>query len=292
LLNFIGGPLPRCDQGDFEYYCRTMLTLFKPWRRGQDLKDAQQMWADAFALYKFKPEQKKIMNNFNLRYECLDKRDDYHAILKRQSKLKAADISSKIQDHYDNSCDLGIGSNVEEDYGDQRLLGPNAIKKAQQMIETELMMNDAGWLDDDGVSRPQLNFKGISPAVNRTGAEWKSVVKQCRENLLNIKKQNFMPTANAMQEVEHEMKDMFFQPSTVRLLSAEYFMHDFKAKEVKDDEIISKTILDFSLNEEQKRAFHIITNHATETCPDQLKMYLGGMGGMGKMQVIKALASM
>lgn len=32
LLNFIGGPLPRCDQGDFEYYCRTMLTLFKPWR--------------------------------------------------------------------------------------------------------------------------------------------------------------------------------------------------------------------------------------------------------------------
>jgi hypothetical protein len=36
--NFIGGTLPRCDQGDHEYYCSTMLTLFKPWRTGHDLK--------------------------------------------------------------------------------------------------------------------------------------------------------------------------------------------------------------------------------------------------------------
>ena len=36
--NFLGGTLPRCDQGDREYYCLTMLTLFKPWRSGKDLK--------------------------------------------------------------------------------------------------------------------------------------------------------------------------------------------------------------------------------------------------------------
>jgi len=28
--NFAGGSLPRCDRGDREYYCTTMLTLFKP----------------------------------------------------------------------------------------------------------------------------------------------------------------------------------------------------------------------------------------------------------------------
>ena len=33
--NFVGGPLPICDQGDREYYCATMLTLFKPWRSGK-----------------------------------------------------------------------------------------------------------------------------------------------------------------------------------------------------------------------------------------------------------------
>ena len=42
IPNFIGANLPRCDQGDREYYCCTMITLFKPWRRGQDLKDSVQ----------------------------------------------------------------------------------------------------------------------------------------------------------------------------------------------------------------------------------------------------------
>ena len=92
--------------------------------------------------------------------------------------------------------------------------------------------------------------------------------------------------------MKQEMKHNFLEPSAVKLLCAEYFMHNFKAKEAKDREIISKTILYFSLNKEQKRAFHIIANHASETCPDQLKMYLGRMGGTGKTQVIKAVISM
>ena len=65
-----------------------MLVLFKPWRSSQDLKDVHQTWTEAFTLYEFKLEDKKMMNNFNLHYECLDERDDYHAILKKQSKLK------------------------------------------------------------------------------------------------------------------------------------------------------------------------------------------------------------
>jgi len=36
--NFAGGSLPRCDRGDREYYCTTMLTLFKPWRHGKTSK--------------------------------------------------------------------------------------------------------------------------------------------------------------------------------------------------------------------------------------------------------------
>ncbi|THU92680.1 hypothetical protein K435DRAFT_627172, partial [Dendrothele bispora CBS 962.96] len=46
--NFIGPGLPRRDKGNCEYghictyrceyYCMTMLVLFKPWRSGKDLK--------------------------------------------------------------------------------------------------------------------------------------------------------------------------------------------------------------------------------------------------------------
>ena len=70
--NFIGGTLPCCDQGDHEYYCSMMLTLFKPWHTGHDLKSAEETWEQAFNKHIFSPMQKNLMNNFNLRYECLD----------------------------------------------------------------------------------------------------------------------------------------------------------------------------------------------------------------------------
>jgi hypothetical protein len=31
VQNFVGGSLPQCDKGDCEFYCCTMLTLFKSW---------------------------------------------------------------------------------------------------------------------------------------------------------------------------------------------------------------------------------------------------------------------
>ena len=45
--NFVGGSLPRCDQGDREYYCATMLTLFKSWRSGKFFKNENQSFDEA-----------------------------------------------------------------------------------------------------------------------------------------------------------------------------------------------------------------------------------------------------
>ncbi|KAK0431125.1 hypothetical protein EV421DRAFT_1893411 [Armillaria borealis] len=53
ILNFVGGTLPRRDGGDREYYCCTMLTLFKPWRSSADLKESVQNWHEAFESYAF-----------------------------------------------------------------------------------------------------------------------------------------------------------------------------------------------------------------------------------------------
>ncbi|KAF8877980.1 hypothetical protein BD779DRAFT_1430579, partial [Infundibulicybe gibba] len=77
--NFAGPMLPRPDQGDREYYCSTMLALFKPWRSGLDLKEKQETWDMAFLNYDFTERQKELMGNFNLKYECLDARDDFYA---------------------------------------------------------------------------------------------------------------------------------------------------------------------------------------------------------------------
>src|SRR6202020_259932 len=68
--NFVGGSLPRRDRGDREYYCATMMTLFKPWRSGKCLKDDNESWDESFVNYKFTPRQNQIMEHFNIRYEC------------------------------------------------------------------------------------------------------------------------------------------------------------------------------------------------------------------------------
>ncbi|KAF8884364.1 hypothetical protein BD779DRAFT_1443222 [Infundibulicybe gibba] len=80
--NFVGPVLPRPDQGDREYYCSAMLTFFKPWRSGEDLKLSHDSWDAAFVEYDFTKRQKEIMGNFNLKYECLDAKDDFQAQLR------------------------------------------------------------------------------------------------------------------------------------------------------------------------------------------------------------------
>ncbi|KAJ7075576.1 hypothetical protein C8R43DRAFT_860971, partial [Mycena crocata] len=76
IPNFLGGAIPRADKGDREYYCMSMMTLFKPWRSPVDLKDAASNWDQIFVEHEFTPRQEELIANFNLRYECNDARDD------------------------------------------------------------------------------------------------------------------------------------------------------------------------------------------------------------------------
>jgi hypothetical protein len=50
----------------------------------------------------------------------------------------------------------------------------------------------------------------------------------------------------------------------VRVLHAEYFRKDFRAKEIETNRLIDDTILLFSLHSAQERAFRIIANHSSE----------------------------
>ncbi|KAJ7838978.1 hypothetical protein B0H13DRAFT_1650428 [Mycena leptocephala] len=106
--NFVGGSLPRMDEGDREYYCCTMLTLFKPWRSGKQLKNEIDNWDETFREHKFTAKALRLMANFNVRYECNDARDDFSAIDRR--KRCALPLFSKgqsIDDSEDENSDFG-----------------------------------------------------------------------------------------------------------------------------------------------------------------------------------------
>ena len=68
-------------------YCMTMLALFKPWHSGLDLKVSEQSGDDTFVAHKFSSRQQEVMDYFNLRYECMDAHDDFHAQLKNGNAI-------------------------------------------------------------------------------------------------------------------------------------------------------------------------------------------------------------
>ena len=64
-----------------------MLALFQPWQSGLDLKMPEQSWDDTFVAHKFSLRQQEVMDYFNLRYECMDARDDFHAQMKNADAI-------------------------------------------------------------------------------------------------------------------------------------------------------------------------------------------------------------
>jgi PIF1-like helicase len=75
----------------------------------------------------------------------------------------------------------------------------------------------------------------------------------------------------------------------VQIVDRSYLQKDFKAQLETAQTLIEDVIGKFELTSDQERAFRIIANHAVTPGSGQLMMYVGGMGGTGKSQVIKAL---
>jgi hypothetical protein len=136
IPNFAGGSLPRCDRGDRKYYCASMLTLFKPWRHGKNLKEDDQSWDEAFTNYKFTSRQTELMKFFNIHYECNDARDDYSKLLKQQNAtdgvfphwFRADDNDDNFDgDNFDDGGDFTVHEEYEAD------LYTSVGKKGQQI---------------------------------------------------------------------------------------------------------------------------------------------------------------
>ena len=130
--NFVGGSLPRRDRGDREYYCMTMLTLFKPWRTGKDLKKEKYSWDETYTAHKFTEHQVQLMDNFNVRYECNDARDDFSTQQKKgQSGMFPQWMTTEVIDEIDDFNVNGHGDDFGDDEGlDNEDYGVNLGERA------------------------------------------------------------------------------------------------------------------------------------------------------------------
>ena len=289
--NFLGGSLPRSDQGDREYYCLTMLTLFKPWRSGKDLKKKENTWDETFLQHQFTAQQLQLMENFNLRYECNDARDDYSAKLKKDEENEgffpswaSAEVLKKLED--ENIFEYMDDKDTDVEFEENHYLEPTSayIRRLEEMNNIENVVQNAGWLDKCPDNIESIDPCGFTSTIQMAGSKWTSIVKTAKDKVLALRGKYLPVNKDGVP-----LKAQNFSDVAVQDIS--YLRKNFKADKAEKQKIIDDIVKQFLLNTEQERAFRIVANHATMFQPNQLKMYLGGMGGTGKSQVIKALTS-
>jgi hypothetical protein len=289
--NFIGASLPRMDQGDREYYCSTMLTLFKPWRSGQDLKAADENWNTSFLNHTFTTRQHEIMKNMNIRYECLDSRDDYRAQLKKNSGILPVwaetqfDAEAETVDGTD--CYALVNYDIDDDGMPLHLLnlGKAEMRRLRETLTMRNIMNNIGWTKE--ICKGDLHgVHDIDPsAISRTlsGAEWKAEVNKKRQEVIEAQKHH-IPAEKTLGSIA---SSSHASANIVKIADKSYLVKSMHRPEYQG--IINNIVMQFSLNEEQERAFRIVANHASDSYAEPLRMYLAGMAGTGKSQVLKSL---
>jgi hypothetical protein len=137
----------------------TIVSPFKPWRNGKDLKDDSESLDDAFTSFDFTSKQQKIIDNFDVCYECLDARDDFSTQLKNGEtsgffpQFMSSTVLSDLDDdqHQDGAEFVNNIESLDMDHyldSDKYTeLGNHGFKIKSQMDATEHMIKDVGWLD-------------------------------------------------------------------------------------------------------------------------------------------------
>ncbi|KAJ2926673.1 hypothetical protein H1R20_g10431, partial [Candolleomyces eurysporus] len=263
------------------------------------------------------------MNNFNLKYECLDARDDYKAQLKKKQNhftkgLSHIDKNDDYADEYDDDYIdlLGLGIDDEGLVSDEYMLGTIRQRKVNQMMEAQTMIMRTGWLEVNPAAKKQnkidiptlepldkhdplsdpVDKDDVDPLVDgplnysKQAADWKLEIKNAKQCLQDKKLANCPPTSASLScTIDPSLGQPHSPEGSVKIVDLSYLQEDYTPSKQEDVALIAKIATDATLNTEQKRAFKIVAHHVMCVSSPQLKMYLGGMGGTGKSQVIKCL---
>ena len=142
-------------------------------------------------------------------------------------------------------------------------------------------------LTDNGWINPNLhqNHQSITPSnlIMFFSQEWEADVKKMKQKFVDKHNEN----NKFISEVDSKTPSNF-KENVVKIVDKSYLEKSSVVAEHANK--INEMVLNFGLSKEQERAFQIVANHSVNAHKDQLKMYLGGMGGTGKSRVLAALS--
>ncbi|KZT22535.1 hypothetical protein NEOLEDRAFT_1025068, partial [Neolentinus lepideus HHB14362 ss-1] len=264
--NFIGGSLPRRDTGNREFYCTTMMTLFKPWRSGLDLRENEQTWDDAFNEYNFTSRQEQLMSFFNIQYECYEARDNYSRQRKAGKILGLPNFIDQESLDY-----MGLPKNQADDMEifdatDEHLsadacneIGPQSAQRLKQMDEMHSILQGAGWLDKCVDPLPANMHISIKPIEPKSRQEWVDIIQRKKTSIIEDrdKHKQSNPTNNVYS---NNGKPKWNQ---VEIIDQSYLLSSYLSSSPDIAKSQQNVVNMFSLRPDQERAFHIIANYAS-----------------------------
>jgi hypothetical protein len=305
----VGPAIPRRDREEVNArYCRLMLVFFKPWRCVSDLRTPGQSWQDSFNEYlENAPIRfKKLMDNMQIQHECRDSRDDHYA--RRRQKQKSFRLAETLIGSRHTDDDFGWNDDDESrvlehlesisDCNSQRMsTSQDSVLQCLRQIDLCGMYDTT---PPPSHTKQTENMACIEVHEKQPVLEelWRQSYEKRRDQWKrNTAVLPVIDPALAQPENRHcnpnivvrdgaDFRAELPSTSTIQLPSVHCGIPVPPSKESVD---MSQIINEFTLNHEQTRAFRIVAEHSMRLQSPPLRMYLGGPGGTGKSQVIRAL---
>jgi hypothetical protein len=161
-----------------------MLTIFKLWRTGYDLKCDTETWEEAFDKHSFSHRKRQLMQNANICYECLDSLDDFHAQMKKGSVTlprwgSDENILQELHQMADASDDMSA-ENVAPAWENMLEAEPTGQKEnAEKDVKAGMrrILTESGWTDiSPEMLPPDLDLTPEKVSVFKAPAKWKADV--------------------------------------------------------------------------------------------------------------------
>ncbi|KAF8713067.1 hypothetical protein AX14_012989 [Amanita brunnescens Koide BX004] len=188
------------------------------------------------------------------------------------------DAADELDLGHDPYVDLN-SEDLFEELNNQKLCTSelNRQKEAQEIRD---VLQRTGWLNESLKTIPYTDCDQVNCTRHLPPASWKVLLQAKKQSVLDSKVKATSKSKQARAES--------FAPNVVKVIDRAYLEKRYHTTE--HNSTMDTISQEYSLNDEQNRAFQIIANHVVLPNSEPLKMYIGGMGGTGKSQVLKAVS--
>ncbi|PPR04170.1 hypothetical protein CVT26_003810, partial [Gymnopilus dilepis] len=299
-------PSKKTSEQTVDSWAKHVLMLFKPWRCVHDLKTRGQSWSNAYDTYEsegLQTRHAKIIQNMQLLTECADARFTHAKAFvapDQSDPLEAKnndgdempselqDVDEDIQQWKSKFCSDAF-ARLEERSSDTRDCNTRDGEEDHELKDLVgrdvLDALEACMRDVSHEANPNVEDRDMEDALQVTQEDiaiHNAIMQRKRKRALAEEHDDFIEPISSKRRIDAPFVDIGTVPIYAGTKSSTY------------EKILVSVVSEMKLesNKEQLEAFLTVAKHVGERDPDQLLMFVSGVGGTGKSHVIKSIVKL